>query len=31
MHVSLEQWRKDAIELLRFNVETLNDSIKWKK
>ena len=31
MHISQEQWKKDVMDLLRFNVETLDDSIKWKK
>ncbi|MDW8034450.1 MAG: hypothetical protein RMI79_05945, partial [Nitrososphaerota archaeon] len=31
MHFSAEQWRKDVMDLLRFNIETQDDSVKWKK
>lgn len=29
-HFSPEQWKNDVMDLLRFNVETLEDSAKWK-
>lgn len=29
-HFSLEQWKKDVMDLLRFNVEVQEDQIKWK-
>lgn len=31
MHFSTEQWRKDVMDLLRFNVESQDDFAKWKK
>lgn len=31
IHISPEQWKKDVMDLLRFNVETLDDFTKWKK
>lgn len=31
MHASPEQWKKDVMELLKFNVATQDDSTKWKK
>ena len=30
-HLSSEQWRKDVMDLLRFNVEAEEDDVKWKK
>jgi len=30
-HYSPEQWKEDVMELLRFNVSSLDDSAKWKK
>ncbi|MEM2981432.1 MAG: hypothetical protein QW385_08750 [Thermoproteota archaeon] len=29
-HFSPEQWKNDVMDLLRFNMETLEDSVKWK-
>lgn len=29
-HFSPEQWKNDVMDLLRFNVEMLEDSVKWK-
>jgi len=29
-HFSPEQWKNDVMDLLRFNVETLEDTVKWK-
>lgn len=29
-HVSFEQWKKDVLDLLRFNVATQDDNLKWK-
>jgi len=31
VHASPEQWKNDVMELLKFNVTTLDDSTKWKK
>jgi hypothetical protein len=31
MHASPEQWKNDVMELLRFNVATLDDLAKWKR
>jgi len=31
IHSSSEQWKSDVMELLRFNLATQDDSIKWKK
>lgn len=31
IHASSEQWRKDVMDLLTFNVSTLDDSAKWYK
>jgi len=31
IHASPEQWKNDTMELLRFNVATLDDSTKWKR
>lgn len=30
-HLSSEQWRKDVMDLLRFNIEADEDDVKWKK
>jgi hypothetical protein len=31
IHSSPEQWKSDVIELLRFNLTTQDNAIKWKK
>lgn len=31
IHSSIEQWKADVTELLKFNVGTLDDSEKWRK
>lgn len=31
IHSSLEQWKQDVAELLKFNVTTLDDSARWAK
>ncbi|MGQ9604522.1 MAG: hypothetical protein ACUVUU_10015 [bacterium] len=31
IHSSPEQWKKDVMDLLRFNVSTLDDTAKWGK
>jgi len=31
IHSSLEQWKQDVAELLKFNVTTLDDSVRWAK
>jgi hypothetical protein len=31
IHASPVQWKNDVTELLKFNITTLDDSIKWKK
>jgi hypothetical protein len=31
IHSSPEQWKKDVMDLLRFNVGTKDDSLRWKK
>ena len=31
MHVSEDQWKRDVKALLSFNVETSDDSVKWKR
>jgi hypothetical protein len=31
IHASPEQWKNDAMELLKFNLATQDDAIKWKK
>jgi hypothetical protein len=31
IHSSLEQWKQDVVELLKFNVTTLDDSVRWAK
>lgn len=31
MHSSKEQWKNDVMELLKFNIEAQDDSVKWKK
>ena len=31
IHTSPEQWKNDVIDLLKFNVTTQDDSVKWKR
>ena len=31
IHTSPEQWKKDVMDLLKFNVKTQDDSVKWTK
>lgn len=31
IHSSPEQWKNDAMELLRFNLATQDDAVRWKK
>jgi hypothetical protein len=31
IHSSIEQWKQDVTELLKFNVCTMEDSAKWRK
>jgi hypothetical protein len=31
IHSSLEQWKQDVAELLKFNVTTLDDTVRWAK
>jgi hypothetical protein len=31
IHSSPEQWKSDAMDLLRFNMATQDDVVKWKK
>lgn len=31
IHTNPEQWRNDVLDLLRFNVSTINDGEKWRK
>jgi hypothetical protein len=31
IHLSNEQWKEDVLDLLRFNLSTQDDDIKWKK
>jgi len=31
IHSSVEQWKEDAMDLLKFNVSTKDDKAKWKK
>ncbi len=31
IHSSTEQWKQDVMDLLKFNVETSEDAVKWSK
>jgi hypothetical protein len=31
IHSSLEQWKQDVTDLLRFNISTLDDTTRWTK
>jgi hypothetical protein len=31
IHSNPDQWRKDVLDLLKFNVSTVNDQEKWRK